>query len=183
MGKIANFWNQLFLRSYISLKWCQGIFGKALCIRHGESWVSMSLSYCYIPSLHFHMAVPIIYDWHLQLVQCIFCCDRPWSALTGGFLRFIWFQESQTPVYALIYFHLLLWIPLFFYSPGGPHSKPAGSQLSILVIWHYAYKKRKPNQRASLCLTTPVSKGMRFRSVIGQYRVTHEVASSQHCRN
>lgn len=137
----------------------------------------MSLSYCHISSLHFHVGVAIIYDWHLQLVQFIFCCDRPWSALTGGCLCFIWFQEIQTLVYALIHFHLLLWIPLFF-SSGGllVHSKPTGSQLSILAIWHCACKKTKSNWRASL-------QDMRFRCVIGQYRVAHEVASSQSCRN
>ena len=181
MDDTTNFWNELFLRSFFSPEWCRGIFGKVLCIRLGENSGFMSLSCCHISSLYLPLGCTIIYDWHLQLVQFTFCPDRPWSALTSYLLP-IQFQESQTLLYALIHFHLLLWNPLFFYSPGRPQSRPTGSQLNILTIWDCACKKAKSSWRASLCLATPVSMGIRVRCIVGQYGVAHEVASSQHCR-
>ena len=83
---------------------------------YGKQWVS-PFQYLVVrfSSCTFHVSVPIICDWYLQLLQFMSHPDRSWSLTdcTGP----IQLQGSWTLVSAPIHFHPLFWILL--YRPGG----------------------------------------------------------------
>lgn len=100
--------------------------------------------------LHFSILlshlIPVPSTWVCQLFMIDICSWCNLYPAQTDCLGPSWLQESQILVSALIHFQL--WV--FLYYSGGPDSGPAGSLLTILVMWDCACNTEKANPRKNL---------------------------------